>query len=1145
MKTMTMRTLATLAGLMAVLGTAPAAYADDTELFRTQISTEDLQNINAAPNILFILDTSGSMDAKVVTQELWDPDETFDGDYDSDKVYFDQFDQRPSSNTDNWFWKSALHCNAAVTSFSGGSQYKDFLRRWKAGGDNWGWKTLRADKPTHPIECKDDAGIHGEGAGGNTVDPAKRFATNGIAPDEPWSNTSNINWNRQYTLYDGNLLNWEDGDGTTEKTRLRIVQEVVNNLLDSLEGVNVGLMRFNDQDGGPILQAIAPIATNRQAMKDAVDGMDADGWTPLSETLYEAGQYYAGRTPFYGDCDNTNSSCQDSVANSMIGGIYDSPINFSCQKNYIVLLTDGAPTRDRGANSKIPNLPGFLAATAQTSCQGNNSALGPSTGPNDGICLDEMSMYLKNHDMSILDGDQEIITHTIGFTLDLDLLADTAANGGGEYKLADDTTSLSVSLNEIILNIFDESITFTSPAVPVNAFNRTQNLADVYVSIFEPSKLMHWPGNLKKYKLQNGKLIGQNGVPAVDVSTGFFNKTPPAISFWSDEADGDDTTLGGAANKLPAWNTRNVYSNLTGTSNVALTNGSNSVTTGSTITAPQLGIANAASFVEDIRAKVIEWARGKDNLDANEDFSIDDDRYEMGAPLHVRPVTVIYGGTAANPDAVVHTMTNDGFLHAINTRTGEEEWSFIPQRLLGRLYGLYVNGDNESTSYGLDGGMVVHIMNNDFIPGIDTSTEKAILLFGQRRGGDAMFALDVSVRGEPTLLWTIDPGSDPALAEFGQTWSTPTIKKVSIGGTTKHVAIMGGGYDDTQDATGYYEDQTGNAVYMIDVETGDVVWSAGANAAHDLIMNTGLNPDANATMKHSIPSRVQAVDLTGDGFVNRIYAGDMGGRIWRFDINDSADSASELVEGGLLASIGAADLAAPVATDVRRLYSRADVVPVIATEPGHKSYISLNIGSGHRAHPLEMNNEDWFFSIRDFNVFNTILTEDYDEPVMFGDLIDITNDQSPVLLSSDAGWRLKLEAGLGEKSFSESLTFKGTTLFTTFTPTEGSNSCQTAGPAGGTNRIYRISVLNGSAQTDEQPDQQDKTDRYELLAQGGIAPGVVMFFTNHDSDGDELPGEEGLEHGQAEEDCYSGTEQVGCGGTDQYEVTYWFQDETQ
>ena len=133
--------------------------------------------------------------------------------------------------------------------------------------------------------------------------------------------------------------------------------------------------------------------------------------------------------------------------------------------------------------------------------------------------------------------------------------------------------------------------------------------------------------------------------------------------------------------------------------------------------------------------------------------------------------------------------------------------------------------------------------------------------------------------------------------------------------------------------------------------------------------------------------------------------------------------------------------------------------------PGYRNYVIrasrvdatmalLRIaGSGHRAHPLDTSNEDWFFSIRDFNVFNTVLTEDYDEPVMFDDLIDITDDLTPMLMSSDAGWRLKLEAGPGEKSFTESLTFKGTTLFTTFSPTPASNSCDSANAAGGLNRI--------------------------------------------------------------------------------------------
>ena len=74
---------------------------------------------------------------------------------------------------------------------------------------------------------------------------------------------------------------------------------------------------------------------------------------------------------------------------------------------------------------------------------------------------------------------------------------------------------------------------------------------------------------------------------------------------------------------------------------------------------------------------------------------------------------------------------------------------------------------------------------------------------------------------------------------MGQTWSTPTFAKVKIGGE-KHVAIIGGGYNNGQDNVGYHVDATGNAIYMIDVKSGDVVWSAGGdpNASHDLLMNS-------------------------------------------------------------------------------------------------------------------------------------------------------------------------------------------------------------------------------------------------------------------------------------------------------------------
>jgi len=1153
-----------MVGMALALGSVSPGYADDTELFFPDPAAVSGGGASADPNVLFIIDTSGSMNADVITQEPWDPTRTWSGNYRSDAIYWSQFGGEPASWSGDWFNKTAQNCDAAVDPLYNLGLYSGNFAAWKAqdtGGGGWcpswawwncggsgtqyAWLQLNGNFPDRPVECEADAGIHGQGINHNVVDPSKPYVADGQA-NGPWAATQNFTWNDHYTLYDGNYLNWKNSPGTVIGSRIQVVKDVTKTLLDNLTGINVGLMRFNYSEGGPVLHEIAPIDTARASIKASIDNLYASGWTPLSETMYEAGQYYAGRAVDYGDVDSSQLSVAASRVNGNINSsTYESPINFTCQKNYIVMLTDGAPTKDTGANSKIANLPGFQAATGQTSCSGD--------------CLDEMAGYLKNHDMSPLAGNQEIISHFVGFDISLPLLDNAAAAGGGEVKLATDTSSLAISLTQIILNIFDQTTTFTAPAVPVNAFNRMQNLNDVFVSVFEPSTRMHWPGNLKKYRMNNGMLTGSDGARAVDPNTGFFSSNPPAHSFWSAAPDGDDVKLGGAAENLPPWQTRTIYTNLTGGQAVDLNNGFNNFDDASSIASSDLGIANTDPT---LRTEVINWARGKDVFDEDDDQDHADTRHAMGAPLHVAPVTMIYGGTEANPDALVFTTTNDGYLHAVNSRTGVEEWAFIPAQLLNRIFGLYLNDETANVSYGLDGPITAYIENNDFVPGINPTTETAYLIFGMRRGGRSLFALDVTRRNDPQLAWVIGPGSDPALADLGQTWSAPTVAKVNINGTTKHVVLIGGGYDEGQDAPGYFEDTVGNAIYMLDLDTGAVIWSAGDNNTHNLVMNTASNADANATMKHGFPAALRAIDMTGDGFLDRIYAADMGGRIWRFDVFNGATSADELVGGGLLATLGGADLTSPAATDVRRFYATPDVVPIVAENVHQKSYISVNIGSGHRAHPLETANNDWFFSVRDFDFFQKRQTSEFGAPIVFNDLVDITNfdPSSPTpLLSTDPGWKLALEAS-GEKVVSPSLTLDGTVFFTSFSPSPPTNACAggtTQSNSGtGTNRLYRVSVLNGDP--DPHPDDipppptpMTKANRVTELSQGGIAPGPVAFFTVDDVPPD--PNDPNAPDCTANpESCQPGTPNVCIGPVcfpsgigDGFVPTYWFQNETQ
>ncbi len=171
------------------------------------------------------------------------------------------------------------------------------------------------------------------------------------------------------------------------------------------------------------------------------------------------------------------------------------------------------------------------------------------------------------------------------------MLQNTAAGAGGVFYEAADTASLSTVLTQIVRTILDFNTSFTAPAVSVNAFNRTQNLNDLYVTVFKPSETYAWAGNVKKYRLDpNGTIMDAAGSPAVEITTGFFRTT--SQSYWTTGIDGDNVRLGGAANELPTPATRKVYSDLN--TAAALTAVSNQViVANASITTATLGLGAA------------------------------------------------------------------------------------------------------------------------------------------------------------------------------------------------------------------------------------------------------------------------------------------------------------------------------------------------------------------------------------------------------------------------------------------------------------------------------------------------------------------------------------------------------------------------
>ncbi len=186
--------------------------------------------------------------------------------------------------------------------------------------------------------------------------------------------------------------------------------------------------------------------------------------------------------------------------------------------------------------------------------------------------------------------------------------------------------------------------------------------------------------------------------------------------------------------------------------------------------------------------------------------------------------------------------------------------------------------------YGVDGDGVVD-------PG-----DKVYLFFGFARGGSTYYALDVTDKAAPRFLWKRNETHLPGL---GKAWSAPTVAHVNIAGATqnaqKFVLICGGGCDEAQENYVYMTDSVGNRIFMLDLESGNLLWYAGNNG--------GANPQL-AEMNNSIPSRVTVLDTHSDKFADIMYVGDMGGRLWRFDIWNGED-VGDLVTGDVTPTVPA------------------------------------------------------------------------------------------------------------------------------------------------------------------------------------------------------------------------------------------------
>ena len=880
-------------------------------------------------------------------------------------------------------------------------------------------------------------------------------------------------------------------------------------------------------DGYCVNGAAEPVTATlvRDSLLEEINSLNPTGGTPIVSALYEGAQYFSGgevnygkhrgnpvatqpdyrvshpksyingRSVLPGGCTYANLDAPECAGEFIeaAGGTptYVSPIQNECQANIVVLLSDGEPTQ----NTAIPKVESLI---------GSSCALDSEAAQ----CGPELASWLNNTDLNAsLPGIQNLVLHTVGFNVDAaagQYLESLAINGGGEAFVADNTEDLLNVFRSIFETTETNATTFVAPALTLDKNNRTKHREDIYFGLFYPNIKARWPGNLKRYSLagddNSTAITGVNGEIALDETTGQFKTT--ARSYWSSGVDGGDVSSGGAAEMLSqnnqSYGTRSVYTY--NGSDRSIVSSANRIYVGNAsldkawFDLPGNRVNDSAYF-----SSLIEWTAGRDVFDADKDGNTDEGRPSMGDPLHSQPVLINYPGD----QSVVFMATNQGYLHAIDSATGRELWSFIPQELLKNLRYYYDNVDSSRRPYGLDGDLTLWIddVNNN---GQADNNEQAILYIGMRRGGNRYYAIDVSNRLRPEYLWNIEGGknvvdTDPTTAdgdyvELGQTWSRIHKTKVMNGERAVDAIIFAGGYDTNQDAPQYEShtadsvlrrvDGVGRSLFIADARTGKLLWKPEESTSSNY-----------SSLQYSIPSDPRVIDINHDGYADMVYVGDMGGQLWRFDIqNDSADdsSLSERTTGGVIA-----ELADDTIAGSRRFFSAPDVA--LISEEG-KQKLAISIGSGWRAHPLNEHVDDRFFTIKSTHV--------YGPPVdSFGKIVyptirygisnfnNVTNDVNPDPESVSKGWYLDLPDA-GEKVLAGAITANNRVVFTSYRPNSTAEPCDAVL---GASRLYSVSVFDGRPMRNEGGGSQassDPGDRQSELDFKGIPPSPTILFND-------------------------------------------------
>ena len=631
---------------------------------------------------------------------------------------------------------------------------------------------------------------------------------------------------------------------------------------------------------------------------------------------------------------------------------------------------------------------------------------------------------------------------------------------------------ISANLWSADIDIYNQDSVLAAASLPLSAHIQAVNENQVYMGMFRPDPdAALWEGNLKLYQIgfhstsTEAILLDAEGRPVVDPASGLVNRQ--ARSFWTsgnNSPDGAAISLGGVAQGLRDYVGKNrVNLTCTGPCNVL----EPFAASNTNLLPEDFGVQDTANM-----HSIINWVS---DIGA-QPFH--------GDVIHSRPVAINYGGRLGT---YVFYGSNGGMFHGvkgglvekstvISSKDGEEVWTFIAPEQFQQLRELFdrqtaYSSDDRSERpftnkpYFFDGQVTSYLRyNSNHEIGNDSAGERsqAIIYLTARRGGNLIYALDVTNPVSPKVLWH-KSAIDSGFAELGQTWSTPKIAQLNIksSGIEQEVPalLMGLGYDPAAEdevsgisSVNAFRTQ-GRGLIILNALSGDIIWQ---------LTNT------HSGMDYAVPASLTVIDQDRNGNVDLVYFGDTGGQLWKLDVQST--NLADWQPKRLI-----------TLPNDRKFLNTPDAV---SSPDG--SYNAVIIGSGDSEKPFDTSIQNYLLFYRDNKVSpsQSLTLEDLYQitidPVSldFGSLqFDKTQSKNNSKLEN--GWYLKLE--VGEKVVTRAITANNITTFATHIPCTA-NDCNALGEA----RIYRFDPFSLKG-------KGDKEAVFRRIEHGGILPPPTKF----------------------------------------------------